>query len=347
MLERFKKLTKLNKIIVVIIALILLPITLLAIGVYMTISGFKNKKYSKIIGGLALTVFMLFTFVLSENTSNDVSESEKELEEVVEVEKEEIEQPTMLNVVIEESIEEKDGKVRFHIKTNLPDTAELMVGIFEINNGDYKGQTHVTIENGEAITEWFSNKGESLNNGDYTLSISMSNPKLQSEEVQKVVGENGEYLDGDLVEKGDDSSYVSMKKTITLEGLSSEKETEQEEVDNQGIYTNSVKQVVNTIIKREIEDNLTNTTMDFLRVNENLGTDLNEDVIVLVDLSWSTKNTEKTTREMLEMYSDHLAASISSELADGSEIALFWDAEYTGLDIKHSYYIKNGNAYKQ
>ena len=33
--------------------------------------------------------------------------------------------------------------------------------------------------------------------------------------------------------------------------------------------------------------------------------------------------------------------------AEGSEIALFWKAEYTGLDIKHSYYIKNGNAYKQ
>lgn len=87
--------------------------------------------------------------------------------------------------------------------------------------------------------------------------------------------------------------------------------------------------------------------MDSLGVNENLGTDLNEDVIVLVDLSWSTKNTEKTTREMLEMYSDYLSASISSELADGSEIALFWNAEYTVLDIKHSYYIKNGNAYKQ
>lgn len=184
MLEKFKKLTNLNKI---------------------------------IIGIIALVIFMLFTFVPSDNTSNDVSESDKELEEVVEVEQ--IEQPTMLNVVIEESIEEKDGKVRFHIKTNLPDTAELMVGIFEKNNGDYKGQTHVIVENGEAITEWFSNKGESLSNGEYTLSISMSNPKLQSEEVQKVVGENGEYLDGDLVEKGDDSSYVSMEKTITLEGL--------------------------------------------------------------------------------------------------------------------------------
>lgn len=82
-------------------------------------------------------------------------------------------------------------------------------------------------------------------------------------------------------------------------------------------------------------------------VNENMGTDSEEEVIVLAYLSWSTKNLEKMTREMLEMYSNHLAAKLAPQLSDGSEIALFWDAEYTGLSIKHSYCIKNGNAYVQ
>lgn len=114
-----------------------------------------------------------------------------------------------------------------------------------------------------------------------------------------------------------------------------------------GVDTDAVKKTANSIIKKELGDQVTNTTLDSLDVNENLGTDSNKDVVVLAKLSWSTKNSEKTTREMLEMYSDHLAAKLAPELAEGSEIALFWKAEYTGLDIKHSYYIKNGNAYKQ
>lgn len=125
---------------------------------------------------------------------------------------------TSLDVKIEESIEKENGKIRFNIKTNLPDTAELMIGISEVSNGDYRGQTKAIVENGEAQTEWFSNKGEALRNGEYNLSISMSIPATQSEEVQKVVGKNGEYLEGDLVVKDNGTAHVSMEKTITLDG---------------------------------------------------------------------------------------------------------------------------------
>lgn len=126
------------------------------------------------------------------------------------------------------------------------------------------------------------------------------------------------------------------------------KEAEEQAIkDAQSVDIDSVKQISQSIINKEIGDSILNTTLDLVRVNENLGTDYNKDVIVLADLSWSTKNSEKMTREMLQMYSDHLAVKLSSELENGSEIALFWDAEYTGLNIKHSYYIKNGNAYKQ
>ena len=116
---------------------------------------------------------------------------------------------------------------------------------------------------------------------------------------------------------------------------------------DKGVDTDAVKQTVNSIIKQELSDQVTNTTLDTLLVNENSGTDSNKDVIVVAYLTWSTKNSEKTTIEMLKMYSNHLATKLAPELAEGSEIALCWKAEYAGLDIKHSYYIKNGNAYKQ
>jgi len=114
-----------------------------------------------------------------------------------------------------------------------------------------------------------------------------------------------------------------------------------------GVDTDAVKKTANSVIKKELDNQVTNTALDSLQVNENLGTDSNKDVIVLANLSWSTKNSEKMTKEMLKMYSDRLAAKLAPELAEDSEIALFWKAEYTGLDIKHSYYIKSGNAYKQ
>lgn len=300
---------------------------------------------------------MLFILIPTGSATNDIAINDQEVnkENTKDVTNEIIEEkPTSLNVKIEESIENKDGKVRFNIKTNLPNKTELTVGISEISNGDYNGQTKAIVTNGEAQTEWFSNKGEPLNGGEYKLSISMSIPSTQSEEVQKVVGKNGEYLEGDLVIKNNGSFYVSMEKTITLDNtISEEEKVKQEEVEEQitkntqDVYTNEIEQIVNSIIMRELSGNITNTTLESLRINENLGTDSNEDVIVLADLSWSTKNLEKMTREMLEMYSDHLAVNLSSQLADGSEIALFWKAEYTGLNIKHSYYIKNGNAYKQ
>lgn len=44
MLEKFKKLSKGKKIIVIIIAFTLLPITLLALGIDTSIRGLKNKK---------------------------------------------------------------------------------------------------------------------------------------------------------------------------------------------------------------------------------------------------------------------------------------------------------------
>lgn len=116
--------------------------------------------------------------------------------------------------------------------------------------------------------------------------------------------------------------------------------------DIQGSNTDDVKEVVSAVISRELREEVTNTTLNSLQVNENFGTDATNDVIVLANLSWSSRNSEKMTREMLELHSNNLAVELAPQLADGSEITLFWKAEYTGLDIKHSYYVRGGKAYK-
>lgn len=128
-----------------------------------------------------------------------------------------------------------------------------------------------------------------------------------------------------------------------------EEVVEQQEESNediQGSNTDGVKEGVSAVISKKLRDEVTNTTLNSLQVNENFGTDATDDVIVLANLSWSTRNSEKMTREMLELHSNNLAVELARKLTDGSEITLFWKAEYTGLDIKHSYYVRGGKAYK-
>lgn len=107
----------------------------------------------------------------------------------------------------------KDGNsVVFDIETNMPDETVLMLSL---SNSDYNtdnaftAQTKVTVTDGKATSEGFSNKGEALS-GDFDLSISMSLPSLQSDAVRAVIGENGEHMQGNLVE----TSTVGSSNTI-------------------------------------------------------------------------------------------------------------------------------------
>ena len=67
---------------------------------------------------------------------------------------------------------------------------------------------------------------------------------------------------------------------------------------------------------QEIEKNLTDriteqytmTQIDRITINDDLGTEADGDYIALVYLTWDQKNTGKTSKKMLEMYSSDLAA---------------------------------------
>lgn len=193
----------------------------------------KNKK---VVIGIVLALFMLVFFINGKNSDNKITENNTDNKitknnsdnKIAENNKEEVdtseEIPTNLNVEIKETMINENGKIKFDIETNLPDTAELAVTVSELRNGDYYGYSKAIVQDGKAQTEWFSNEGEALTNGEYTLSISMSMPATQSKEVQEAVGKDGEYLEGDLVVKDNDSCYVSMEKTISIENGASAEE---------------------------------------------------------------------------------------------------------------------------
>lgn len=99
-------------------------------------------------------------------------------------------------------------------------------------------------------------------------------------------------------------------------------------------------------IKNVVDADLNNTTITELRVNEDASVE-EERYIVLVDLEWDVKNGASTTKEMLDMYSDHLAASLTdNELI--YELVLFWTVPYHNENdsiLKRAYENKDGGMY--
>lgn len=102
-----------------------------------------------------------------------------------------------LEVSFDVSVDENDGKPIFTINTNLPDETSLML---TLNGNNYTAQTQVTVKGGVTSSNAFSSNGNSLAEGEYVLTVSMSIPKLQPDNVRAIIGESGENMTGEYVE---------------------------------------------------------------------------------------------------------------------------------------------------
>ena len=110
-----------------------------------------------------------------------------------------------------------------------------------------------------------------------------------------------------------------------------QKPTSEEQVDL------SEDERIKQFVQDTVADNYRSTTVDSITINENLGTDTADDYIVLVNLTWDVKNSAKTTKEMLEMYTSDLAANLNQTFDSVSEITVFWAVPYHTSDGKISY----------
>lgn len=97
-----------------------------------------------------------------------------------------------------------------------------------------------------------------------------------------------------------------------------------------------------------INSKFENTEISKITVNENAGTDNPDDYILLIDLTWNRMNKEDTTKEMVRMYCDDLAAYTVEQNSNVQEIALFWTIPYhkeNAVSAKCSYEQKNGKMF--
>lgn len=115
------------------------------------------------------------------------------------------------------------------------------------------------------------------------------------------------------------------------------------------VTTDSDRRIlVENTIKARIEE-YTNTTIQNVEVNSNVGTSDPDDFIVLIYFSWGTMNSVEMTRTMLEMFSDDMAVTLATKYEHASQITLFWEVPYlleSGTCAKYSYEVRKGGAYR-
>lgn len=320
-----------------------------------------TKKRNLIIWLVSLVLTFVFALLSPSPSTNDGNTpgpaNESTPEPTVETTVEATAEPKDFDVTIEPSASWDNEKAVFDIKTNLPDETVLMLSI---SSGDYNvdtantAQDKVTVKNGSAKSSGFSNKGSKLS-GNYDLSISMSIPSTQSEEVRKVIGEKGEYMHGDLVKNAeitdanvvaamftvsfDDQIVVTPSKDYQYTVFRENDETEESKEASQDTTSDydeveKVKSDLTAKVNQYIDDNYTFTVLDKIEVNPNAGTEESGDYIGLVYLTWNEKNKGEKSKTMLTMYSEDMATRVYDDLPEIQEIAIFWTVPY----------LNNGNA---
>jgi len=121
-----------------------------------------------------------------------------------------------LLVTLESSINITDMQtVTASGNTNLPDGTILMLNL--ANESDYAVQSEVSVRNGAFSSGTFSNLGEYLDRGTYTLVVTTKDANLQPATVKDLIGENGANLTGEFVKTDAAKKTASISKTFEID----------------------------------------------------------------------------------------------------------------------------------
>lgn len=146
-------------------------------------------------------------------------------------------------------------------------------------------------------------------------------------------------------ETTDENTTTSTTETITEKQTTTETSAVKESNTKYDASTEEGK--IETVISNRIVEKYTYTNIDEITINDDLGTDKEGDYIALVYLTWEQKNSGKTSKEVLTMYSNDLAATVAKENSNVQEIAIFWTVPYlNNATAKCSYERKNGEMFE-
>lgn len=88
------------------------------------------------------------------------------------------------------------GKLRFKIISNIPEGTPL---ILSLEGKKYKAQNKIVVNSSETVSDWFSDKGNSIKNGFYIIQVTCPIDRILPTEIQKVFGERSRNIYGRYV----------------------------------------------------------------------------------------------------------------------------------------------------
>ena len=95
------------------------------------------------------------------------------------------------------SVDIKEGKIRFQISSNIPEGTPLN---FSLRGKNYIGQCEAVAGNRISVSEWFSDNGNPLKNGFFTIGISCPVYNVLPPNIKKIFGERNRNIYGQCVD---------------------------------------------------------------------------------------------------------------------------------------------------
>ena len=88
------------------------------------------------------------------------------------------------------------GKIKFSVSSNIPDGTPLL---FTLRGKGYCAQCKSVVDNGVLVSEWFSDHGDAIKNGCYTVELSSPIYSILPERIQRIFGEKNRNIYGSCV----------------------------------------------------------------------------------------------------------------------------------------------------
>lgn len=146
-----------------------------------------------------------------------------------------------------------DRRVVVKGQTNLPGGTSLMVTVEEELPGGFSAQARCTVEpDGDFETVAIGPSG-GLKHGRYSAQVLMPIPRVQSEDVQRVIGTKGENLRGPLVRHGALGVTVEAEATLIVGDADAELTQRRRAADALKTYDNSYGKL--NSLYRQLESN--------------------------------------------------------------------------------------------
>ena len=100
----------------------------------------------------------------------------------------------------------------------------------------------------------------------------------------------------------------------------------------------TIEKVIRDRVASKFDDH---TTISSITINDDAGTPAEDDYIVILNLNWNQKNKADTAKQVIQMYSEDLAATVGNNASNVQEIAISWNVSYLNTTAKISYERKN------